>query len=163
MKTFTLNRPGAPSSGWHHFDIRQKMSTEIVDTWNAVLAKEAKSGVTSLSDQERTIYFVNRFICDFSNGGLIGFLYNLSPEWELLGSFEEEIRRVGCDSIAAMIADVRMVFQEAGELEERKETWSDYLSRLDPSGRLLSLDSKFTGADEELWGHLEDFTKKLKK
>jgi hypothetical protein len=36
------------------------MSTEIVDTWNAVLAKEANSGVTSLSDQERTIYFVNR-------------------------------------------------------------------------------------------------------
>ena len=139
------------------------MSTEIVDTWNAVLANVAKSGVTSLSDQERTIYFVNRFICDFSNGGLIGFLYNLSPEWRLLGSFEEEIRRVGCGSIAAVIADVRMVFQNAGELEERKETWSDYLSRLDPSGRLLSLDSKFTGADEELWGRLEDFTKELNK
>jgi len=141
----------------------QKMSTEIVDTWNAVLAKEAKSGFTSLSDQERTIYFVNRFICDFSNGGLIGFLYNLSPEWRLLESFEEEIRRVGCESIAAAIADVRMVFQNAGELEERKETWSDYLSRLDPSGRLLSLDSMLTGADEELWGRLEDFTKELNK
>jgi hypothetical protein len=100
------------------------MSTEIVDTWNAVLAKEAKSGVTGLSDQERTIYFVNRFTCDFSNGGLIGFLYNLSPQWGLLGSFEEEIRRVGCDSIAAMIADVRMVFDLASNSWTRKRSIS---------------------------------------
>jgi hypothetical protein len=137
------------------------MSTEIADVWNAVLAKEAQSGVASLSSHERTIYFVNRFICDFSNGGLSGFLYNLSPEWALLASFEEEIRRVGCDTIATVIADVRTVFQMASELEERKETWSAYLARLDPQERLRSLDLKLTGADGELWDRLEEFTREM--
>ena len=128
-----------------------------------MLAKEAQSGIASLSSQERTIYFVNRFICDFSNGGLTGFLYNLSPEWELLGSFEEEIRRVGCESIAVVIAEVQTVFLIAGKLEERKETWSAYLARLDPSERLRSLDLKLTGADGELWERLQDFTREMQQ
>ncbi len=139
------------------------MSTEIVDVWNAVLEKEAQSGVASLSSQERTIYFVNRFICEFSCGGLSGFLYNLSPEWKLLGSFEEEIRRVGCETIAVVIADVRTVFLKASALEERKETWSAYLARLDPSDRLRALDQKLTGADSELWDKLEDFTREMQR
>jgi hypothetical protein len=106
---------------------------------------------------------VNRFICEFSNGGLTGFLYNLSPSWDLLCSFEEEIRRVGCEWIAAEIAEVRTVFTRAATLEERKETWSAYLARLDPSERLRSLDLKLTGADGELWERLEDFTKEMQQ
>ncbi|HVU17234.1 MAG TPA: DUF4375 domain-containing protein [Candidatus Didemnitutus sp.] len=137
------------------------MNTEVVDVWNAVLAKEARSGVASLSPNERTIYFVNRFICDFSNGGLSGFLYNLSPEWASLGSFEEEIRRVGCDSIATVIADVRTVFQKAAALEVQKETWSAYLTRLDPTQTLSILNLKLSGADGELWECLETFTKEM--
>ena len=129
-----------------------------VDIWNAVIEKASVRTVGTLSQTEATIYHVNRFICDFTNGGFSEFLYNISPNWAEITILEKEVRRLGCLEVAGFLAEAAVIFARPAASLVSGETWSVFLKRVDSEGAIEAIDRKLSGTDGLLWDHLERFT-----
>lgn len=131
---------------------------DTVDIWNAVLEKASVAGLQALSPSEKTIFHVNRFIVDFTCGGLSSFLFNISPDWSAVIDLASEVRKIGAADIAVLLDRVVVILSQSAASEARNETWAEFLKRVDPDDELHLVETKLDGADDVLWTHLERFT-----
>jgi hypothetical protein len=130
------------------------------EIWDMVIEKETKYGLDALSKKEATIYHVYRFCGDFDNGGLTGFLYNLSPDWNLIHLLQEEMRNIGCPEISNILAKVASLFDCPKASSIKEKTWEEFLVRIDPQNSLDQFCDQLSSCLEDYWGTLEAFTQK---
>jgi hypothetical protein len=120
---------------------------DVVEIWNAVLAKASREGEAALSEEEAVVYHANRFASDFGLGRLSGYLYNLSPtagespEWERLARAITAIRRVGARDVATHLQAAHAILSHP-RARNRARTWETFLERADPEGALDAIAGK---------------------
>ena len=125
----------------------------MIGTCSEVLEREAKLGRAALDESSATIFHVYRFLCEYENGGLSGFLYNISPEWDDLSSLSEIAARLNHPELAASISEVESVARSAPE--DFKGTWSGWLEVTDPANRLAEIEDTISEHYQDLWDDLE--------
>jgi hypothetical protein len=131
------------------------------EIWNEILTKITTSGAESFTENERIVYLVNKFCCDFENSGYSGFLYNISPaddkrKWVELHATADALEIVGGLPAAQVLRETATLV-ESGTIKSAS-TWEDYLRIVDPEGKIGYFNIKLKKQVPELWQYLEDFT-----
>lgn len=104
------------------------------------------------------IYHVNKFLVDYDMEGFSGVLYNLSPDFQRLGTIATCFKEMGDDLTASILVEVRNIMASASS---GAPTWAEYLKDIDPDNRLGQIQVKLNAATKHAWGHLEDFTERI--
>ena len=129
---------------------------EAPDIWNRILDREAQSGVAALSLEERRIFYVNRFLLDYENGGLSGFLYNVSPEngteWLELRSTIDAIAFFDRPEVARALEGALNIVERDGP---SGPTWGAFVSARDAEGQLDVIDREVGRCYADLWEDIE--------
>ena len=125
----------------------------MIDTCQDVLEREAKSGRGALDEKSTRIFHIYRFLSDFENGGLSGFLYNLSLGWDDLRELQTMADRLNHPELATALAEVLEIVRRGPE--DHRGTWSEWLQFADPTDRLTSLDQTIFDHYGSLWDDLE--------
>ena len=132
--------------------------------WNRIGDDAALRGVDSLSDLERAVYYVNRFLFEFESGGLDGFLYNSAPdssravEWDQLRQAVVSVRFFGRGEVADLLDEARSIVE--GHVP-KPGRWETYLAEADSAGRLQSPNEELRGRYELLWSDIEEAARKI--
>jgi len=131
---------------------------EPSDVWYRIYEKAGAHGPEALTKTERTLYRVNVFLTDFENGGLSGFLYNVSPSqgasWAELRSIAAAVAAVGDADTAAALEDAAVQL-EAHPCSEQS-TWAAFMLAAMPASD--TLESRLSVRVNSLWERLEGFT-----
>ena len=125
----------------------------MIDTCQDVLEREAMSGRGALDEKSTRIFHVYRFLCDYENGGLSGFLYNISPRWDDLGDLRTIADKLNHPELATALAEVSEIVRSGPE--DHRGTWSEWLELADPADRLTPLDQAICDHYGSLWDDLE--------
>jgi Domain of unknown function (DUF4375) len=130
--------------------------------WNAVIDKVSDVGIAALSNDERVIYLVNRFLCDFENGGYSGFLYNVSasesaPEWRELRDTADALSVLHSQKAADVLRETADLMENSTPVSAL--TWAEYMAAVDPSGKTREFDRVLEERRDEFWERLEAFTR----
>lgn len=131
------------------------------EVWNQIIEKASSRGVGDLKDFEENIYRVNIFLCDMDNGGLTGFLYNVSPsnstttEWNDLRQTAKAIEIMGVSACADALFQAASCFESASIAEK---TWGQLLEDQKLAELIKAIEQPIKEALPELWEKLEDFT-----
>jgi hypothetical protein len=128
----------------------------MIDTCQAVLEREAKLGRNALDEQATAIFHIYRFLCDYENGGLSGFLYNISSEWDDLTSLGAIAARLDHPKLAAAISEAESVARSGPD--DFQGTWGGWLEATDPAKRLEEIDGTISEHYQDLWDDLERLT-----
>lgn len=133
------------------------------EVWNEVLVKDE----ASLTDPERTILLLNRLLGDLENGGLSGFLYDVSPDapgawsdgWIDLRRTADALERAGGAPFATLLRRMAEALESVDRTDEddgKGDDWGDFLDRVEPEGLLDDIERQLdVGA---LWQCVSDFT-----
>lgn len=133
------------------------------EIWNEILERGGVS-LASLSSEERTIYRVNCFLTD-AEGGLSGFLYNISPppdlnNWSELLETAAAVEAVGnavCAATLRELADLLL------RLPSRSaSTWVDFLKPVEQELK-ATFEPQVERCINELWAQLGAFTSRTLK
>lgn len=131
------------------------------EVWNQIIEKASSRGVADLNDFEENIYRVNIFLCDMDNGGLTGFLYNVSPsstattEWSDLRQTAKAIKIMGVSACADALFQAASCFESVSNAEN---TWRNLLEDPKLAELIKAIEQPVKEAIPELWEKLEDFT-----
>lgn len=125
----------------------------MIDTCQDILELEAKSGRDALDEKGAKIFHVYRFLCEYENGGLSGFLYNISPAWKDLTDLSTIAADLKRPEIAEAIGKVEVIMRRGPE--DHQGTWGDWLDLADPKSELTELDQTISDYYEPLWEDLE--------
>lgn len=120
--------------------------------WSRLLDRATTHGIDTLSANEQRIVRVNRFLVDYENGGLSGFLYNLSEytddHWTALRDTIAALSSFGRREIAALLQEALVIVERGGP---RGPTWRAFIDARDADGRLVSADRELADLVEVLW------------
>jgi hypothetical protein len=132
------------------------------EIWNAILDKAA-CGVSALTDVEKTIYWVNCYLCNLDMGSVTSALYNLSPAgtsepvpWSNLRATAAAIQEVGDLESARILTEFAVRFECAPYGEAL--TWEDFLGASCPSELACEATQILEQHGPNLWELLEKFT-----
>ena len=125
----------------------------MIDACQVILEREAEFGRNSLDEQATAIFHIYRFLCDYENGGLSGFLYNISSEWDDLASLGAITARLNHPELAAAISEVESVARSGPD--DFQGTWGGWLEATDPEKRLAEIDDTISEHYQDLWDDVE--------
>ncbi len=132
---------------------------ESYELWNDLLERSSAAGLASLTPVERTITCVNVFLCDFDNGGLSGFLYNVHPRgsdtaWSELRAIAEAIRQVGAPDCADALLEIAAAVE--GSAAHAAPSWGALLEKV--LSRRELLEPRIEDHIPQLWDRLDRYT-----
>ncbi|MGJ8725017.1 MAG: DMP19 family protein [Roseibacillus sp.] len=125
----------------------------MLDTCQEVLELEANSGREALDEEATRIFHVYRFLCEFENGGLSGFLYNISPAWDDLVALENILTKLNKDVLAKAVKRIEEITRSAPV--GYCGTWDDWMTLTDPQSVIPEQDRIIFENYEVLWDELE--------
>lgn len=128
----------------------------MIDTCQAILELEVKSGREALDGKSLMIFQVYRFLCDYENGGLSGYLYNLSPEWGDISELATIATTLKHPELADALTKVTEIARRGPS--DYEGTWDGWLSQADPANELDKHDETISGRYNDLWDDLEILT-----
>lgn len=126
----------------------------MIETCHAILELEAQSGREALDSRSTTIFHIYRFLCDYENDGLKGFLCNIAPKWDDLSALGDIATGAGRAELAQALGQVLTIVTQAPPKQDG--TWAEWLERIDPDGELSGLDDDISDDYNFLWEELED-------
>ncbi|RYD25210.1 MAG: hypothetical protein EOP87_24830 [Verrucomicrobiaceae bacterium] len=124
----------------------------MIDACHAVLETEARSGRGALDEKSTVIFHIYRFLCEYENGGLGGFLYNISPEWDDVAALGGIASDLGRAELAQALERVHAIMKRGHDGDSG--TWEEWLEATDPEYELEELDEEISDSFGMLWDEL---------
>jgi hypothetical protein len=128
----------------------------MIDICQEILDKEVSIGRAAMDEGELQIFHIYRFFCEYENGGLSGFLYNISDQWSDITDLARFVEALERRELASELIAVEKIVRR-GPMDY-EGTWDGWLSLTDPDDSLVGCDQRISNLYEGLWGDLESLT-----
>ena len=120
---------------------RKRMNPPTDDQLTAAFEEATAGGPDHLSVENRDLYLIEDFILEWEDGGLAEVLYDCLPDFGLLKSTVDAMKRHGLTELAAILAQAVEIFGDYREMNP-PSPWRAVLERYDPTGKLAELDAR---------------------
>jgi len=128
----------------------------MFEACHAILALEAESGRDALDENSTTIFHLYRFLSEYENGGLTGYLRNIAPAWDDLAQLCDIVVGTGYAELAHALVQVHSIVARGPA--DPTGNWDEWLRQADPDGTLSGLDETISEGYDLLWHELEELT-----